>query len=376
LDIRQVSAAPRSPLADDGELAFAESAIRDFMQAHMLDVDGLVLSHLNADTLRPWTAADMAGNARPSFCHAHCPDIEAFMAYEDSLMATGELAHAQTLRFAVTGDASARAAAARHIDVLLRVFDAGAKFEPGFLPKPFGGLARCATLSHELSPDQYIKVMAAFDVFLPFADTKTADRIRHYTVEAAEYFRAREFCHPRRERMIVTPENRPHVVAHCVMMLLMAARASGDSSYLGDLSRFDDTLDAVAGGAVAPQFNIGSLWFEALHVATRHAWADARWPAIAEVLWQGHAERVHADGGGHNGHAPELTTSRVVRVAAFAPLAAHACPALDTAAAATRVLRAHSEPLQLRYVQEAAAEQLPAGRRYLARTMEIPDAQL
>ena len=84
----------------------SESTIRAFVEEHMVDECGLVLSPLNAATLRPWTGAELksGGYAFPAFCHPHCEDPDAYLAYEDSLMATGEYAHSQILRYQVTGD--------------------------------------------------------------------------------------------------------------------------------------------------------------------------------------------------------------------------------------------------------------------------------
>lgn len=351
------------------DLVSAEADVRGFLEAHMVDECGLVLSHLNADTLLPWRPEELAGADRPPFCHPHCKDPAAYMAYEDSLMATGEYAHSQVLRFQLTGEAEALAAAAHQVSAILRVLFEGAKFEKGFLPKPFGGIGRCAHLSHELSPDQYIKCMAALRAYQPYAPPSLSRTIDDYLVAIADYFTARRFLHPRRESMVVTPENRPHAAAHYIPALAIASRITGDQGYLDRLERFDAVLDELAGGVTEPIFNIGCLWMEGLHMAARDGWEDGRFPDIVRVLWENHSSRVHGDGLGHNQDDATLRTSRVVRVAAFAPIAEVYCPGFDAGTVGLRILRGLTDPRRMRYIQPEAAEHLPPGRRYLTRTI-------
>ena len=351
------------------ELAGAETEVRDFVEAYMIDECGLVLSHLNADTLLPWRPDELVGADPPPFCHPHCKDPAAYMAYEDSLMGTGEYAHSQILRFEVTGEAEALATAGHQISAILRVLFEGEKFEKGFLPKPFGGISRCSHLSHELSPDQYIKCMAALRAYQPYAPSSLSRTIDDYLVAIADYFVARRFLHPRREHMVVTPENRPHAAAHYIPALVLAWRITGDRTYLDRLERFDAILTDLAAGVTEPSFNIGSLWMEGLHLAARDGWEDGRFPDIVRCLWESHASRVHDDGLGHNQDDQRLTTSRVVRVAAFAPIAEAYCPDLDACTVGLKILRGLTDPRAMRYIQPAAAEHLPPGRRYLTRTV-------
>ena len=72
--------APQSRL---DALSGSEEAIRNCIETHMIDDCGLVLSHLNPATLRPWTGAEIAdgGHDLPAFCHPHCADPDAYFAY-------------------------------------------------------------------------------------------------------------------------------------------------------------------------------------------------------------------------------------------------------------------------------------------------------
>jgi len=347
-------------------LAGSEQNIRDFIETHMIDDCGLVLSHLNPTTLRPWTSAEIAngGYDLPSFCHPHCADPDAYLAYEDSLMATGEYAHSQVLRYEVTGDAQALVTAGHQVSALLRVLFEGEKFEKGFLPKPFGGIRRAAHLSHELSPDQYIKCMAALRAYERYAPQSLQRTIDDYLVSIADYFVARNFLHPRRESMVVTPENRPHACAHYIPAMVLAHEITGDDAYLGYLDRFDAVLRALALGTAQPVFNIGSLWMEGIHMAARAGWQDERIAQIVRVLWETHAARVHDNGWGHNGDDPRIITSRVVRVAAFAPIAEAHCPDIEAGPAALRILEQITNPHEMRLTQPSAAGLLPPGRRW------------
>ncbi|MBI4023374.1 MAG: hypothetical protein HY360_00230, partial [Verrucomicrobia bacterium] len=60
---------------------------------------GLLYSHLNVETLKPWTNAQLAVLDVKNLHHPGRGDPAAVFAYEDSLMATGEYAVSQMDRF-------------------------------------------------------------------------------------------------------------------------------------------------------------------------------------------------------------------------------------------------------------------------------------
>ena len=133
-------------------LARPEAAIRDLIETRMLDGHGLMYSFMNAKTLRPWTDEELKAHNLMPVCHANVNSPAEYYAYENSLMGTGEYASSQVARYLATGAPGALAAAGCQVHAIMQVFYQGELFEKGFLPKPFGGVRRCA-YSHELSHD-------------------------------------------------------------------------------------------------------------------------------------------------------------------------------------------------------------------------------
>ena len=338
--------------SDLNALRADEQKIRAFVEERMLDECGLVWSFINASTLRPWTNDELARHNMKPVCHDHCPNPADYFAYENSLMATGMYALSQVRRYGVTGEAAALTAAAHPVYAILRVLHQGELYEKGFLPKPFGGVRKCC-YSHELSPDQYIKSMIALWGYREYAAAAARKVIDDYFVAMADYHVARGFIHPRRESMVVTPENRPHVISMLVPLLCAAHRLTGDGKYRDALKRFDPVMDDYAAGKAQIHFNICSLLVEGLHLAADLGLDDARVPVIMRSLWTLNSGLLLDSGLGYTTDDRKVKTSESVVMASLAPIVDRYCPDLEAWRTGVFLLQRNGEPQSMLYVCEA-----------------------
>ena len=146
-----------------------------FVRTRMIDDDGLCRSFMNASEFRPWRNDELIDDDLTDMFQ-NAPDKAGCLTYENSLMSTSEFTMACITRHAVTDEACAREWAARGIDALLGVAREGRHYMPGYLPKPFGGMARPGH-SHEISPDQYTKAVRALHAWRPTADAGQLEEI-------------------------------------------------------------------------------------------------------------------------------------------------------------------------------------------------------
>jgi hypothetical protein len=354
---------PEGFVVSPEKAAVREQAIRDFIERHLVDDTGLLLCHLHTETLKPWTTQQLRDRGWTlGFYNSERGDAEGQLAYEDSLMATGEYAHSQILRYRATGEPDALAAAAYQISAILRVLDEGGRFERGFLPKPHGGMRRAA-YSHEISVDQYIKCIAALVAWRCFAAASLARRIDRALVDMADYHLCRDFTHPRRECMIVTPENRTHGIALFIPMLHLAHQITGDERYRRALPRFDPILDGLLNDEVPVNCNILNLFVEGFHLALRAGCKDERLARLIGKFWDARLAESEQRGWDYDDPSEPFTTSRVIRIAASAPIVDAWLPDRNAAGIAWWLLDRIHDPRQMRYA-DGDPSTLPVTARY------------
>lgn len=331
-----------------------ERVMREFIETRMIDEAGLVYSHLFTETLEPWRAEDFARKGyRLGFYNIDRGDPEGQLAYEDSIMATGEYALASLVRHDVTGAPDAIGAASLALFAILRVIYEGELYEKGFLPKPHGGMRRAA-YSHEISVDQYIKAIVAMEAYRPFASPALGRLMDRKLVEMADYHMNRDFIHPRRESFVVTPENRTHGIAFFIPICWLAYRITGDAKYRDALSRFDAVLDGLLGGEPPLICNIVGLFMEGFHLALQAGYEDQRLVALLGRLWDERAALTRERGLRHNVPEQDFPSTRVTRISSFAPIVAQYFPEKQPLELGLEILEDIRDPATMVHVGDAS----------------------
>jgi hypothetical protein len=333
------------------KLESRERKIRNFVEKYMIDECGLMYSFMNAKTLKPWTDAELKAYNLLPVCHPNINSPGEYYAYENSLMGTGEYASSQLARFDVTGDGEALGTAAHQISAIMQVFYQGALFEKGFLPKPFGGIRKCA-YSHELSPDQQVKCLTALKDYQKYAPASQKKIIDDYIVALADYHCARGFIHPRRESMVVTPENRPHAISILLPVLMCAGNITGNVKYKNALARFNAILDDYANGKFQIHFNLAALMIEGFHLAISEGIDDERLLIAIRKIWEAHTGMVLDNGLGYSDENHTKKSSEVLRMSGIAPIVDSYFPELNARDLGLFLLEKNTDPKRFLYINE------------------------
>ena len=344
---------PRSSSALLGEtavrdipsLAGVEQELREFSINRMIDRDGLFRSVISADTLLPFSNDEVGAPEYYSVVrdmYQNSADKAGALTYENSLMATGEFAMSQIIRFQKTRAAGALELARRSVHAILAVAREGRHYMPGYLPKPFGGIAG-ARYSHETSTDQYTKVIAALCHWLPLASAAEEREIAIFFVDAADYFLARRFGFPWRQKIIAKPETHYHLVALYIPLLQLAAKFGG-SAYTPDMDPLEKPLEAALRPTYRPSFNEISLFFDGFDTAMRMGRDDPRLPAIMRALWARGAANIDQEG---RGWEDGKETAWATRFAAGARLVPGRDEAPQRDALAFRVMGQYRQAVQM-----------------------------
>lgn len=305
----------------DAPLAEICGGFRDFMERHLVDADGLVRAYVSPRTLLPFTlteASPVYDERLRDMCQ-NSADPAGALTYENSLMATGEFGMSEVMRYRCTGDAEALRLAGRSARALLAVAREGRHYMPGYLPKPHGGLS-AARYSHEISTDQYTKAIAALEAWRQLAAPAERAEIERFYRDVCEFFIARRFRFPWRQKVIVEPQVHLHALALYVPLLQLAGTLS-DPRYLRHLKQFDGPLDTALARSRAAHpahgFNEISLFLDGFAVAIQAGNSDPRLPDLMRELFARGSEKIGANGSGSE-RAQE--TSWAVRFVAGATL--------------------------------------------------------
>ncbi len=329
------------------DLSAIEKTMHDFVVQRMIDADGLCRSMLRMTTMAPWTNADFARTdqqrisdkfrMRITDMFQNSTDKAGCLTYENALMATGEFAQSQIIRYRVTKENAAREQAHRAIRGILAVIDEGRHYMPGWLPKPFGGV-RNARNSHELSVDQYTKAVVALHDWRPLADKAEQAVIDRFFIDAADFFIARKWRHAYRHRTIVTADTHLHALGLFVPLPVLAAKASGDDRYLAHLATFDAAMNTALADPKLNSFNGTSLIAEGYYVAIQAGSRDPRLPRMIDWLWQLGAKCIDDHGQGFIPGKLPVPDSQGTRLAAIATIVDAQRPATRAAALARKIL--------------------------------------
>lgn len=178
------------------DLQLREEGLEEFVEKHLTDSHGLILSWIDARTLRPFSPETFVKGDRMR--HPAAKDVEDFgryFAYENSGMCTGAWLAAQTLRHEVTGDRKSLSLARAAFAAIRELYRRSQEIAPGFLSKFHQG-----KLSPEVSTDQCLYVMVGLDRFAALATSAERAEISEMITGMADFWRLREYRHPYRER--------------------------------------------------------------------------------------------------------------------------------------------------------------------------------
>ncbi len=320
-----------------------------FAENRLLDADGLVRAYVSPLTLRPFTIAEVSpryDKLLRDICQ-NFADPAGALTYENSLMATGEFAMSQILRFQKSRVPAALHFARRSVRAILNVAREGRHYMPGYLPKPHGGLA-AARYSHEMSTDQYTKAIAALDLWRPFASPEEWREVERFFCDAAEFFIARGFRFPWRQKLIVEPQVHLHALA-LYLPLLQLVGTLVDPRYLQHLAQFERPLQTALERSriakVGHRFNEISLFLEGFDVAIRNGHQDPRLPQVMQHMFARGAENIDKNGIGSEGGQK---TSWAVRLVAGTTLIRDAQELIQRKELAERVLLTYDHVNQMR----------------------------
>jgi hypothetical protein len=207
-----------------------------------------------------------------------------------------------------------------------------------------------------MSTDQYTKVLAAFDRWLPHATPGEHCDIVRFLTDATAFFVARNFRFPWRQKLIVEPNIYLHTVALYLPLLHMMAKHS-DRKWLDHLRRFEEPLrllvEAVKHPEQAPRgfdmnFNGTSLLLDGFAVAARNGSTDVRLHDVMHNSFERAAQKIDPNGFGLE-HKATRNSSWVIRMVAGAPLLARDSAWEQRRQQAWRVLVAHDHIDRMRY---------------------------
>lgn len=161
-----------------------------YLDTHLVDENGLVLTVIDARTEAPLTEDTFAGGI-PEGWHDWCvPGFTRpeFGGYENVGMTTGAYLNALVHKYHVTGAAETLEKIRAKAGALLRVAELGRELEWGFFPKCYGG-----RFSLQTSTDQVQYVMSALDNCYGLLDAETRLRVADLMVSMVEFWRKRDY---------------------------------------------------------------------------------------------------------------------------------------------------------------------------------------
>ena len=205
------------------------------------DRDGLLCSQpyyrLDTGEIRLWKRADFKGVAE--MCnYALIENPADWLNYENTVGAMGKYASYKVTKFLSSQRKDLRAIqdAQRAVETILAISREGSKFETGFLPKPFGGLAT-ASESKSISGDNWEYTLFGCWHFRQATPNRTlAAEVDEEIIRWAEYCMrhdlAIEYC--QREggfSSVATPEKTLHYLGFYLAILILAGEISQDKKY-------------------------------------------------------------------------------------------------------------------------------------------------
>lgn len=367
---------------------------------------GLIYSDVKANDLRPWRNEDLAGYDLWEKWHDN-PAEHTY--YEDAIMATARYVGFKTLKHMTgQGDSDAHQDAERAVRALLMIASEGEKREPGFFPKPYGGLENASDSTY-ISCDQYEHALFALWRFRRvFPESSLAPEIAQVIVRWADYFIRHDFRYQYFGYAIAAIEEKPagdlpvsvgvHALGLYLPLMRMAYEISGDARYEETMRNrlFPILFDHADRDAFSPGQNICNLLVIGLHFCWKRGCHRDKIVGILEKLWRLDAAMLSADGLGYeetgvtDGHwitphyddppplncrlfgwHSNLKTAHSVKTAHSGALIERVQPDAPRAATIRRILRHFERPSDfLRWI-DPDGRQVPAEFAYLCNTVPL-----
>ncbi len=203
----------------------------DYVQKHMIDVDGIVYSRINVDTDAPFSEDEIPSEfeylkiAGFSTCE--------IMNYEDSGMTTGAYLAALTYKYLVTKDVSVLKRAEKVFDGICWIYELGKREKEGYYPKPYG-----KNLSDETSSDQYLYSMKGMMVYRQIASSEHIDKIGRMIPKMADFWIDGDY-----KRTYFGIKDMQWPIGRFPCFLIMAYVVSHDQKYLDEFNRLNEEFE-------------------------------------------------------------------------------------------------------------------------------------
>jgi len=166
--------------------------VDSFLQAHFLDSNGVVLSHLDKETLRvpeesffPVPVKDMQAG-EDWFVSGFTRSAVA--GYENCGMCTGAYLESLLFRYQVEKDPAVLALAGRCFEALSSIYDQGCQLEEGFFPKIYGN-----RFTTQTSTDQVLYAVFAMDHYWDLAPPAHREAIATMIPEMVRFWMKRKY---------------------------------------------------------------------------------------------------------------------------------------------------------------------------------------
>jgi hypothetical protein len=166
-------------------LSYRAREIEAWIEAHMVDTNGIVYTFVDRTTGKPLT-----NDVVESVDHIKLPrgSTAGWWAYENCTMVTAAYMQGLLFRFEREGDLQALARARRCFQALLHIYEMGKEVEEGFMPKIYDNL-----LTAETSSDQVLFGMCALDHFHPHATPAEQKQISRMIANMTRFFLKRGY---------------------------------------------------------------------------------------------------------------------------------------------------------------------------------------
>jgi hypothetical protein len=210
--------------------------IEEAIESFMIEPHGALYSMLNTTTRKPFVEGDLT--PEDDYLGAYNKGNSDFkpwegMNYEDCGMVTAAYLAAQTFKWHVTGEASARERVERCLQGIIWNYELGAEQEKGFFPKTYGGKT-----SPEISSDQYLYVIKALRVYLPIASEEQAAKIREMIANMVDFWVNRDYRYP----YFAIPDMQ-WPLGRFPSLLYAAHAVTGDEKYLAEAKRINQEYE-------------------------------------------------------------------------------------------------------------------------------------